>query len=670
MTRFLIFLRHFSNSYELQFWLPAAAILVVLLFYLLRRAPVQQLLGRKTVVFLRGFLMAPLLAIAVLSVENYRATDYYRFDSYLNAYEFYHYYIGTKYGRELGYTNMYAASLVADAETGMKWKHDSGTIRNLQTGRHVNHKQILDNAEEYKALFTPERWEEFKRDIMYFKDNLVQFRWNGILRDKGYNGTPVWSMLVGGLLSNRISTDNPQGMMFLALLDPLLILLTFLTVIWAFGPRTALLMIVLLGSHYMMKWWHMKGAYLRTDWAMCLVMAVCFIRKGRFTAAGALTGYAMLSRIFPAVLLFGIGAKLFWSALDLGITELRRVYKKRGIDKYPAGRRYLIHTLAVLFVFALLWGLYEMISTVIPLWMGAEERNFSAFVEIIKGGAGGVSPLLHLFTLVSWPLIGALLGVAALYGFWTKRIQRGYLYFFLAFAVVVGTLTLASLVYWQGTDCAYDAEIATEEQGLASRMINRVLPGYWREYRHKIGKHSKDISTWRVGYKYIFLANFGDDFSYIEKPLKDWQPRCRGSVWFDQEQEAWWRVQLWILALTLIASVGLKDYRAYVLGFAPLFFLVSPTYYYYIMLLVPLLFFAPRIEYGRYALGLSLMYLTGMSGFWFYDMWRQNYATYYWLSVQVMVMVLLMLFLAYTESLAYFRRTARQPEATRVETND
>ena len=151
------------------------------------------------------------------------------------------------------------------------------------------------------------------------------------------------------------------------------------------------------------------------------------------------------------------------------------------------------------------------------------------------------------------------------------------------------------------------------------------------------------------------MADFGEDFSYIRKPLKDWQPRVR-SQWYRERQEEWWRTQIWVLILTLIACFGIKDYRAYLLGFVPLFFLVAPTYYYYIMLLVPLLFFAPRIERGRYALGLCLMYLTGMSGFWFYDMWRQDYATYYWLSFQIMIMVFYMLLLAFTENEMFFKQ--------------
>ena len=620
-------LSYFSTHFMLRYDLPIAAMALIGGFYLLRRNTTRKFLGRKPAAIVQYVLLAALAVTALLAVENYRATDYYRYDSYLNAYEFYHYYIGSKYGREVGYVDMYAASLIADAETGMKWKHQTGTIRDLSSGRHVNYKEFLDKANEYKAKFTPERWEEFKKDIVWFKAHLVQSRWSGILRDKGYNGTPVWTMLVGGLLSNTISTDNEWGMMFLALLDPLLILITFIMVVWAFGPRTAFLMIVLLGTSYVMKWWHMKGAYLRTDWAMCLVMSACLIRKNKFTAAGIVTGYAALSRIFPAIMVFGVGAKLFWDLINLMVTHIKKLHDRLEMAKRPLEVRLLFRFTVTLFICLLIWRSYTLLSGVIIPFLCLEERSAHGFFGQLVSGAGGYSPLLQVIILAAWVCIGVYWAALFCWGFWKKVLERRYAYFFLAFAATtVGLLGVSSL-YWHGTD-------------------------YWAQYRAKISKHNEDISTWRVGYKYIFIADFGDDFSYIEKPLKAWQPRSHSS-WFNEKKTEWWTTQVYILLLTLFACMTLKDYRAYLLGFIPMFFLISPTYYYYIMLLVPLLFFAPRIEHGRYAAGMCFMYLTGMSGYWFYTMWQQNYGTYYWISFQIMVLLLYMLFLAYIENIKF-----------------
>lgn len=621
---FLSFLNQISATYPLRFVLPVAAMVIIAAYYLLNRDSVKEWLGEKRLLFVRGFLMAPLFFLAVLAVENYRYTDYYRYDSYLNAYEFYHYYIGTKYAREVGYSEMYMASLVADSETGMKWKHKSGTITDLAIGKKVSSKKVLEDAETYKSRFTPERWEEFKKDIVWFKDRMVPARWGGVLRDKGYNGTPIWTMLVGGLLSNRVSTDNEQGMMMLALLDPLLILIAFSMVLWAFGPRTAFLMLVFLGTNYMMKYWHMKGAYLRTDWVMALVMTTCFLRKKHFVLAGALTGYAVVSRIFPAVLLFGIGARFFWLILDYCLMLLRKRYDGLQLKERPKGQQLTVKATIILFMVLLIWGTYAFITAVALPWMATPGRTISGFFNQIVSGEGGHSPFLQLFTFLSWALLSVLGGLATLRGLWRKEIDRRYFYFFVSFALIVAVLVGASFIYWKDTD-------------------------YWAQYNAKIGRHNTDISTWRVGFKYIFMADFGENFSYLEKSFKDWQPVVR-PAWYMEKHLEWWRIQFLVLLLSLVACRAIKDYRAFILGFVPLFFLVSPTYYYYIMLLVPFLFFAPRIDHGRYAIGVALMYVTGMVGFGFYELWKQNYATYYWLSVLVMTSMLYMLFLAMMET--------------------
>ncbi len=128
--------------------------------------------------------------------------------------------------------------------------------------------------------------------------------------DHGYNGTPAWSFVVGGLLTRHLPVREPVGRWLMLLLDPLLLLGTVVAVGWAFGVRAALLMVVFVGTHYLLSWGHLKGALLRTDFAMCSVLAVCMVKKGRYKIAGALLGWATLSRVFPGLLLLGPAALL------------------------------------------------------------------------------------------------------------------------------------------------------------------------------------------------------------------------------------------------------------------------------------------------------------------------------------------------------------------------
>ena len=304
---------------KLYYLLGWAAIVVTTLYSLGECKKVKSWLSPKWHAWLRSSLLAALAMCACLAVGNYTDWGKWRHGSFVNAYEFFHYYMGSKYAPEIGYTNLYATTLVADSETdlkfGMRAKDSKKSIRDLGAKRYVDLSEVLDNKQKYKDLFTEARWQEFVDDVVEFKKRLIQARWNNILRDKGYNATPVWSFVTRSLFSNRISSTSGPGMMFMALLDPLLIAIAMACVWWAFGPRAMMLAIMLLGTHYMMHWWHMKGALLRTDWVVCAIMAVCMLKKEHYKTAGCLLAYSFLARVFPAVLFFGMGAKLFWDVM-------------------------------------------------------------------------------------------------------------------------------------------------------------------------------------------------------------------------------------------------------------------------------------------------------------------------------------------------------------------
>jgi hypothetical protein len=249
---------------------------------------------------LRRRLPTILLTIcAMASIGTYIDWGQWRNDRYVNGWEFFHYYLGSKYLPELGHTGLYEAALVADVETGRQFSHKKNAIRNLTTGGCIRVDEVLSRTGAIKARFGSARWAEFKQDIRYFKNTLSPWQWNGVFHDKGYNATPVWSMFVGRL-TNWIDTSQPVGLLNLALLDPVLILLSIVAVGRSFGPRAALLMIVLIGTHMIMSHSHMKGALLRTDWVMALVLAICCLKSDRPVLAGALAAYAASVRVFPA----------------------------------------------------------------------------------------------------------------------------------------------------------------------------------------------------------------------------------------------------------------------------------------------------------------------------------------------------------------------------------
>ncbi len=254
--------------------------------------------------FVSGVLLAVLLASVYLGFWNYTA-PHWRNRGYFNAYEFYHYYMGSKYAKEIGYTNLYNATLVADQGTEARFQ--PSTVRNLDThGLSAAH-TVWQKEGKYRALFDGERWKEFVRDIRFFRTRVSTRLWKKMLNDKGYNGTPVWNM-VSGTIANRTPTSG-RGVLFLPWLDVMLVCCALGCVWWAFGHRVMLLLLLMLLTHYVTSHFTLKAAFLRLDWVMTLVMAVCMLKKERYKTAGALTAYAAAARVFPAIFVFGIGAK-------------------------------------------------------------------------------------------------------------------------------------------------------------------------------------------------------------------------------------------------------------------------------------------------------------------------------------------------------------------------
>lgn len=251
-----------------------------------------------------------LVLIAAVAVAGYFEFGHVRYGTFMNNHDFYHYYTGTKYAPEIGYHNQYAASLLADQEQ-KKVFDTRKAIRNLETHGYTATADVLAEREAIKGRFAPERWDDFKKDIAYFQDRVPPAKWQQMLRDKGYNGTPVWSM-VTGTLTNLISTDNEEGMYFLLALDPIILGIMFLVIWWAFGPWTALFALAFFGTNFVTNFVHIKGALLRMDWVACLVISMCLLHKKHFRTAGVVLAYAAAARVFPAVFAFGVGALACW----------------------------------------------------------------------------------------------------------------------------------------------------------------------------------------------------------------------------------------------------------------------------------------------------------------------------------------------------------------------
>ncbi len=265
---------------------------------------------------LRTVLLVFLSFAAIVSIANYLDYGRFRYGSYVNEWDSYHYYLGTKYASELGYEGLYLATLSADLETVGEQALQGRELRSLSDYSFSSAEDVLPEAEAQRARFSQTRWEEFKTDVGWFRDSLPSERWRLLLEDAGYNGTPPWTLAVGTLLSNPLDIATRWQRALMLMLDPVLLGLAAFFVWRAFGIEVALLLVIFLGTHYLLSWGHLKGAILRTDFAAMAVLCVALMKLRKPGAAGAALAWASVSRVFPGFLALGLLARLSSKGLE------------------------------------------------------------------------------------------------------------------------------------------------------------------------------------------------------------------------------------------------------------------------------------------------------------------------------------------------------------------
>lgn len=257
--------------------------------------------GRPPTARLRGLALA-LLVAAALSYPNFGLLHPQRGSppapAHIHYWDTFHYFMGAKYLPELGYGGLYEATLVAGRELGA---FDYVThLRDLSTYG-LREAGTVDAA-AVRARFVPERWEAFKRDLLFFGPRINE--WRGLLQDHGYNDPPPRAWLLHALLRGLPAT--PRSVTVVTSIDYVLMLAAFAAAWWGFGLLSAVLGFAFLWLSPLARFDFIGGSLLRWDWFAALVMAAAALARGWGRAAGALLGYATLARIFPAMFLLPI----------------------------------------------------------------------------------------------------------------------------------------------------------------------------------------------------------------------------------------------------------------------------------------------------------------------------------------------------------------------------
>jgi hypothetical protein len=265
--------------------LAAAALLTV------RRLP------RRTVS--RSSRIRLLLLLAVASAAQATAPALWQLATspWVRVWNVYHYYLGSKYFPELGYHDLYAATLAADGEDGY-WS-EIRTVRDLSTYELTTRRQILD---EYRPEdhFSDRRWQDFQRDVRALQTQRPAEDWDGIFRDRGYNPPPVWTAV--GRALTWVPADRLWSLKLLCSLDLALFAATLWLVARTFGVR-AMACVLLLLTLSPVNEGRMVGGFLQYDWLCAIAAGLCFLRRRQPLPAGAAIAYAVGTRVFPVFLL-------------------------------------------------------------------------------------------------------------------------------------------------------------------------------------------------------------------------------------------------------------------------------------------------------------------------------------------------------------------------------
>jgi hypothetical protein len=260
------------------------------------------------------------ISLGIAAIVAYFNGFNFAYAKYYHRWDQYHYYMGAKYFRELGYDGLYKCGVVAEDELGVQHWDENGRTFTLDMSKEVRHPDkkirnlggdnllmpvtdIVDHHEICTAHFAPERWNAFKEDVKFFRIASDKTYWEDMQKDHGYNPPPGWTVM--GRFFAELHPATVGYLQFLASLDLVYLAGMFAALWWGFGWRVFAVGAIFWGCQASAPFYWTGGAFLRQDWLFFLALSAAAIRKKHFKTAGAALVYAGLLRIFPGLVIFG-----------------------------------------------------------------------------------------------------------------------------------------------------------------------------------------------------------------------------------------------------------------------------------------------------------------------------------------------------------------------------
>jgi hypothetical protein len=347
--------------------------------------------------------------------------------SFIHAYDMRVYFPIAKYFDELGFDGTYLASVAAyaDDHAGATLRSLSATpLRDMDTLRMTRAGEVEWKIRAVQKRFSPERWEEFKRDMRYFRDTMGVQDYLNSITDHGGNATPVWFTVARLLFFSTYA--NSTTLFVTALLDPLLLLLMFLAIGRAYGVKTMLVSMVVFGANdFYMFGSNWAGATLRHDWLAYLGIGIAALKLERWAAGGAFIALAAMIRAFPALALLGAVIPIAWA-----VWEERGEGGARALLASLRQRRDLVRIVAGAAICVIVTGLVSSLLFSFGAWgewlrkVAALDHDPSTNETSLRAFIAGTGADQQAILRARWPLYALSLAIPSLAVIWSGRRRR------------------------------------------------------------------------------------------------------------------------------------------------------------------------------------------------------------------------------------------------------
>ncbi len=249
------------------------------------------------------------LALAVFAFHHTTSLPGALTGGTVRAWSQFHYYVGSKYLGELGWFDLYGATVAADeAYDGPEPGFEVATsVRDMRTYTLRPRAEIL--AEFDPTTISPERLAQLGRDTRWLRRHTDDEHARRVLMDLGYNPAPPWTLL-GTPVANAIELGGPAYPLITSS-DLWMHVIFVLAMLWGFGARPAILSFL---------WIHaiplnetvLIGGFFNFDWLAATALALAAWQRDRPVLSAVALSWAAMTRVFPGFLALPILVRVLY----------------------------------------------------------------------------------------------------------------------------------------------------------------------------------------------------------------------------------------------------------------------------------------------------------------------------------------------------------------------